>query len=225
MVFGQGGPLDGMVRRRRALDAALTAAGRDAAEVGILWDLQFIIAETEDEARRKREQMGAALPREAAGAYLSHNAGFDFSTLPERFVLGDLARRIAAGNASPVGLVHRLSLERGADAVMTRTEFFEIGWRAATGYDHTLFGTAQQVADQLEEIFAATGERGGFMLAHPQATPRALLDVVDFLVPELQRRGRFRRRYEGETLRENLGIPTPRDHDAWRMRPPAAVAV
>jgi hypothetical protein len=28
-------------------------------------------------------------------------------------------------------------------------------------------------------------------------------------VPELQRRGLFRREYEGKTLRENLGLPRP----------------
>ena len=55
-----------------------------------------------------------------------------------------------------------------------------------------------------EEIFEATGSRGGFMIAHPQSTPRDLINVVDFLVPELRRRGRFRDKYTGATLRENL---------------------
>jgi hypothetical protein len=32
---------------------------------------------------------------------------------------------------------------------------------------------------------------------------------VDKLVPELQRRERFRRQYEGTTLREYLGLPRP----------------
>jgi hypothetical protein len=30
------------------------------------------------------------------------------------------------------------------------------------------------------------------------------MDAVDFLIPELQRRGRFRTEYEGKTLSENL---------------------
>lgn len=42
------------------------------------------------------------------------------------------------------------------------------------------------------------------MIAHPQATPRDLLDIVDLLLPELRARGRFRHRYEGRTLREHL---------------------
>jgi alkanesulfonate monooxygenase SsuD/methylene tetrahydromethanopterin reductase-like flavin-dependent oxidoreductase (luciferase family) len=69
---------------------------------------------------------------------------------------------------------------------------------------HAAYGTPAKIADYLEEVFVATGEKGGFMIAHPPATPRDLLNVVDFLVPELQRRGRFRREYTGQTLRENL---------------------
>jgi alkanesulfonate monooxygenase SsuD/methylene tetrahydromethanopterin reductase-like flavin-dependent oxidoreductase (luciferase family) len=87
---------------------------------------------------------------------------------------------------------------------VTREEFFERALLAATAYDHTIAGSAEQVADYLEEEFEATGSRGGFMIAHPISTPRDLLNVVDFLVPELQRRGRFRTEYEGKTLMENL---------------------
>ncbi len=36
-----------------------------------------------------------------------------------------------------------------------------------------------------------------------------LQDIVDLLIPELQRRGLFRKEYEGKTLRENLGLPIP----------------
>jgi hypothetical protein len=38
-------------------------------------------------------------------------------------------------------------------------------------------------------------------------------------VPELQRRGLFRREYEGATLRDNLGVPRPQN----RFFPKAAV--
>ncbi len=39
--------------------------------------------------------------------------------------------------------------------------------------------------------------------------PEGLDDFVDKVVPELQRRGIFRREYEGSTLRENLGLKRP----------------
>jgi FMN-dependent oxidoreductase (nitrilotriacetate monooxygenase family) len=203
-VFGAAPRLAAQVEHRARLDDALRAEGRDPASVGILWDILLVVAETEREAKDHKEHLAGLLPFEAVGAFLSHNSGFDFSTLPERFSLDELNARIAASNASPVGFVHHLKAERGGQAEITRDEFFEHGWRAATGYDHTFAGSPDQVADHLEEMFEATGSRGGFMIAHPQATPRDLLAVVDLLVPELQRRGRFRTAYEGRTLRENL---------------------
>jgi alkanesulfonate monooxygenase len=48
----------------------------------------------------------------------------------------------------------------------------------------------------------------GFTIMAP-VQPRGLSDFVDLVVPELQRRGIFRREYEGKTLRENLGLPRP----------------
>ena len=56
----------------------------------------------------------------------------------------------------------------------------------------------------MEEEFEAAGCRGGFMISHPYSTPGDTIEIIDFLIPELQRRGRFRTKYEGETLRENL---------------------
>ena len=48
--------------------------------------------------------------------------------------------------------------------------------------------------------------------------PEGLDDFVDRVVPELQRRGMFRREYEGKTLRENLGLPRPENRYFPRVR-------
>ncbi len=48
----------------------------------------------------------------------------------------------------------------------------------------------------------------GFNVMFP-CVPEGLDDFVGKVVPELQRRGLFRREYEGKTLRENLGLPRP----------------
>jgi alkanesulfonate monooxygenase len=48
----------------------------------------------------------------------------------------------------------------------------------------------------------------GFNVMFPYV-PEGLDDFVDRVVPGLQRRGLFRREYEGKTLRENLGLPRP----------------
>ena len=47
------------------------------------------------------------------------------------------------------------------------------------------------------------------VLMLPPSTPAGLNDFVEFIVPELQRRGLFRTEYEGSTLRENLGLKRP----------------
>jgi hypothetical protein len=65
------------------------------------------------------------------------------------------------------------------------------------------------IADQMEEWF--WGEAcDGFNIMFPWV-PGGLDDFVDRVVPELQRRGLFRREYEGRTLRENLGLPRPKN--------------
>ncbi len=203
-AFCEDRPLPRQVKQRADLDAALAAAGRDPAKVGIFWQTPLIVAETEREAKAHRDRLLTAIPKEAAGAYLSHNIGYDLSTLPARFSLRELNERIAATQASPVGFVHELMLRLGGTTEITREEFFEHGLHSATHYDTTVAGSAARMADLLEERFEATGSRGGFMIGHPLSMPGDLAAVVDLLVPELQRRGRFRHAYRGRTLKEHL---------------------
>ena len=63
-------------------------------------------------------------------------------------------------------------------------------------------GTVKSVADQLEAFIDTVGG-DGFMLS-PIYSPGAIEEFVDLLVPELQRRGRYRTAYKGETLRDIL---------------------
>jgi FMN-dependent oxidoreductase (nitrilotriacetate monooxygenase family) len=204
MAFGADMPLALQIAQRKALDEAVAALGRDPQSMGIVWQQPTVVAETEREAVAQRERLLTAIPPEGAGVYLSHNSGYDFSTLPERFTLAALHKEIVAGHASPVGFVRELIVALGADAEITRKEFFEHGMRFATGYERTVAGTAAQVADHMEAAFEATGSRGGFMLGHVVSMPGDLAAIVELLVPELQRRGRFRTEYKGTTLRENL---------------------
>ena len=204
-VFGLMKAVPLMAKQRDDLDQALIAEKRDPQQVGIFWSSRAVVGETESEALALRESLITGVPPEAVGVWLSHNTGYDMSKLPDRFSLAELQQRIVAANASPVGFVHLLAHKYGESAEITREEFFHHGLRAATGYDVTMAGSAVQVADRFEEVFEATGSRGGFMLSISQAAPRAvMMNIVDFLVDELKRRGRYRDAYKGRTLRENL---------------------
>jgi hypothetical protein len=70
-----------------------------------------------------------------------------------------------------------------------------------------MVGTPKTIVDQMEEFFFGNA-CDGFNIMFPYV-PGGLDDFVDRVVPELQRRGLFRREYEGKTLRENLGLPRP----------------
>ncbi len=67
-------------------------------------------------------------------------------------------------------------------------------------------GTPAQLADLLQEHLAAG--LSGFRL-RPGVTSHDLPLITRALVPELQRRGIFRREYEADTLRGLLGLDRP----------------
>ncbi len=81
--------------------------------------------------------------------------------------------------------------------------------RAGTEYasDALVYtGTAAGLADLLQDWQAAG--LSGFRL-RPAALPHDLIRLTERLVPELQRRGLFRARYEAGTLRGLLGLARP----------------
>lgn len=206
LIFGFGGNVTSQQRHRKLLDEALLAEGRDPAHVGILWATQVIVGRTTAEARTRFDSVQEFWNEEAIATYLSHNAGYDFSTLPRSFRLAELRDEIVTANASPAGLIGSLITEFGEDRTMDRAEFFTHGRRRALGLDHTVVGDAATVADALEENFAATGSRGGYMFSCPLAMPSGFADISELLLPELRRRGVLAPPYPGATLRENLAV-------------------
>jgi len=61
------------------------------------------------------------------------------------------------------------------------------------------------ITDTLEE-WLVEGAADGYNIL-PAYFPAAFADFVDLVVPELQHRGLLRRDYEGQTLRDHLGLP------------------
>jgi len=67
-----------------------------------------------------------------------------------------------------------------------------------------LVGTPEYIADQLEEWFV-NGAADGFNIM-PAVISNGIRDFVDLVIPILQQRNLFRKEYEGQTLRQNLGL-------------------
>lgn len=79
-----------------------------------------------------------------------------------------------------------------------------LGYLNAGGGHHTLIGTPEEIVDQME-VWLEAGVADGFNLM-PPTLPGSLEDFVELIVPEMQKRGIFREKYEGHTFREHLGL-------------------
>jgi alkanesulfonate monooxygenase SsuD/methylene tetrahydromethanopterin reductase-like flavin-dependent oxidoreductase (luciferase family) len=101
------------------------------------------------------------------------------------------------------GLVENLRTHIGGEVTLGALA----GHRATLLQGPRFVGTGADVADQMHEWFEADA-CDGFVIAATHS-PGAYEDVVRLVVPELQRRGLFRDRYTGSTLRETLGLPRP----------------
>ncbi len=67
-------------------------------------------------------------------------------------------------------------------------------------------GTPVSIADEMGQWLGVGSD--GFNIMFPWL-PGGLDAFVDGVVPELQRRGLFRTKYAGTTLRDHLGLPRP----------------
>ncbi|HEX5344678.1 MAG TPA: LLM class flavin-dependent oxidoreductase [Duganella sp.] len=175
------------------LRAAVRAANRDGGELKIYAQALIITAPTEAEARAKHEDYKRHIDIEAALALLSGWTGVDFSQFPLdatiEYIDSD-AGRSALASFSAADPNRKWTVREAA-------EFIGLGGRGPV-----LVGDPQQVADQLEMWQDETGI-DGFNLAYAIAH-ESMRDVVDLIVPELQKRGRYRTAYSDGTLREKI---------------------
>ena len=111
---------------------------------------------------------------------------------------------IPESNASKSGRQRALDLARREDLTVR-----QLAQRLGGHSGLAMVGTPRTIADEMEEWLAAEA-CDGFTVMFPYL-PGGLDDFVDRVVPELQRRGLFRREYEGKTLRENLDLPRPKN--------------
>ena len=91
-------------------------------------------------------------------------------------------------------------------------DFVEFSGRGTVKEGPNFVGTPVQIADQMEAWFGSACD--GFVI-QALYTPGGYEDFVRMVVPELQRRGLFRKEYEGSTLRDHLGLKRPQPQD-WR---------
>jgi len=166
--------------------------GRDPNECAILFGAQPIIGRSEAEAREKQQEHNELVPLEGGMAMLSGHLNFDLSRLsPDDEMMSREEPELQRSK--------RVYQKENGDSMTVK----EVAQRHGESVGLPQFvGTAAGVADQLEAFFDEVGG-DGFMLS-PIYCPGAIEEFVDMVVPELQRRGRFRTAYTGETQRDHL---------------------
>jgi len=184
----------------RDLKARMARHGRKPHELVVMPGLFPVLGGTEAAAKAHYEELQALAPPSAAWTTLrSLYVGIDLSG----YSLDDLAPPPATVTSGPQG-----KLRVTADLIArTKPTLRELYNQVAQRTHRVVVGTPEQVADTIQ-LWFESGAADGFNVLYP-VLPRSLDEFVAEVVPILQRRGLYRREYEGSTLRENLGLPRP----------------
>ena len=175
-----------------SIKSQMTDIGRDPDACKILFGMQPIIGSSEAEAREKQEEHNALVPLEGGMAILSAHLDFDLSKIP--------ADALMSERNEPELYRMRTRFHKIDGTPMTVAET-----AARHGQSVSLpqfVGTPQGIADQMEAFINVAGG-DGFMLTAIHS-PGAIEEFVDLVVPELQKRGIYRKEYQGNTQREIL---------------------
>jgi FMN-dependent oxidoreductase (nitrilotriacetate monooxygenase family) len=192
--------------RARAADA-----GRDPASVKIFELITVITGATDEEAQAKYED------------YLRYASYDGALTLYGGWSRLDLSRYEPD---TPLRYVETEAVRSAVEAFSTADPNREwtpreiAKWVSIGGMGPVVVGGPSTVADELER-WVDEADVDGFNFAYA-ITPGTFEDLVEFIVPELRRRGRIRTEYEGTTLRESFYGPGQKrlreDHPGARFR-------
>ncbi|GAA2112829.1 LLM class flavin-dependent oxidoreductase [Kocuria atrinae] len=167
--------------------------GRHRDDVKIYAMLSVVVDETEEKAQEKYREYLSYVDLEASQAIIGGWSGVDLSQFDEDEALNYIKTDSIQSFLTPFTL-------QSKDKKWTREEIAK--HCALGGMGDVIVGSPESVADQLE-TWVDEGGLDGINLAY-HVSPGSFEDFVEFVVPELQKRGRYRTDYEGSTLRESL---------------------
>jgi FMN-dependent oxidoreductase (nitrilotriacetate monooxygenase family) len=182
------------------LKARAAKFGRRPHDLIIMPGISPVVGATESEAKEKLGRLNSLIDPDLALASLGN---FMVDVDLRKFSLDEPLPDIpqTEGNQSR----QQLALDMARREKMTLRQL--AAWFAGTRGHWMPIGTPEQIVDQMEQCFDSFGADGFNIM--PISLPGTLDDFTTYVVPELQRRGRFRTDYAGTTLREHLGLARP----------------
>ncbi len=167
------------------------------------------VGRTAGEADEFYDELQALIAPELGVPYLSKLCETDMSKYPLDGPMPDLS-----GGVLGIASFRNSIVEMAKRDKLTVRQTYE---KVLPSMGHvTMKGSVKQVCDEMEAWYTEKG-CDGFNINTP-VMPKSLNDFVDLVIPELQRRGLFRKEYQGNTLRERMGLPLPANPWAARSR-------
>lgn len=196
-VFAAGGTPERTVAFRKDLEQRMAAHGRDPARLQIIAACGPVVAASEAEARERAAEISERIPVEATIANMSGHWNVDLTRYPPETRLSEL------GDVGGTRGMVEFYREQG-DPTIAEVARTYLNMSSQDGF----VGTPAKVADTLQWMFE-DGRIDGFQLSPQWYAPDYYRDIVELLIPELQRRGLTRTEYRGTTLRDLLAQDTP----------------
>ena len=183
---------------RADLRARAEKFGRDPDSIKVLPGVCPVVAETRAIATERRALLAELSEADAGLSTLAYHLDVDLSTFPQDRVLPEMDVSGVQGHYKEVAEMTR----------KTGMPLRQLGKQYGSGrHEKGFTGTATDIVDTMAEWHDA-GACDGFMFQVPYA-PGGVEDIVRLIIPEMQRRGRFRTAYEADTLRGHLGLARP----------------
>ncbi len=189
MIFATSQGVADSVAFRADITRHMQAIGRPPRECDVLNSMAIVIGETDAIAREKAAQLDALADGDLVLAHNSTMVGADLArhATPESVTA-------AQGGAGIRGIEERIEQRAREEGISYAA--------AARKPRSVVVGTAQSIADQMQEVFEAGG-CDGFIL-WPTVSPTMFEEFGRLVVPELQKRGLVQTGYAPGTLREKL---------------------
>ena len=185
--------------------------GRNPADVKVAPAVYIIPGETRAIAEAKMEVIDKLAKPVDALSLLSEALNFDFASKPIDEAFTDDELKSISGLQA---IRDRVVTASGKKNPSIR-DFVDVSRRGTIREFPLMVGSAKDIADTMEEWFM-TEACDGFVVAGTHL-PGSYEDFVRLVVPELQRRGLFRKSYSGNTLRDHLGLQRATIGD-WKDR-------
>ena len=198
VVFGASPNLEAGKSFYRDVKGRMEALGRDPDHLKILPAAFLVVADSIEEAQEERRRLDSLVHYDSGIASLNGMLGYDVSGYDPDGPLPEIPET----NASRSARERMIELARRENLSIR-----QLAQRAGSYAGLAFVGTPRSVADEMEQWLVERGSDGFNVMF--SWLPGGLEAVVRKLVPELQRRGIFRRDYAGQTLREHLGLPRP----------------